>query len=39
LNVLANILSRVALSNRHTCDFTLNSLRNALSEIVANFPV
>jgi (1->4)-alpha-D-glucan 1-alpha-D-glucosylmutase len=39
LNVLANILSRIALSNRHTCDFTLNSLRNALSEIVANFPV
>ena len=39
LNVLANLLSRVALANRHTCDFTLNSLRNALSEIVANFPV
>ncbi|HSS99966.1 MAG TPA: malto-oligosyltrehalose synthase, partial [Terriglobales bacterium] len=39
LNVLANILSRIALSNRHTCDFTLNSLRNALSEVVANFPV
>jgi len=39
LNVLANILSRIALSNRHTCDFTLNSLRNALSDVVANFPV
>jgi (1->4)-alpha-D-glucan 1-alpha-D-glucosylmutase len=39
LNVLASILSRVALSNRHTCDFTVNSLRDALSEIVANFPV
>ena len=39
LNVLANLLSRVALANRHTCDFTLNSLSNALSEIVANFPV
>jgi len=39
LNVLANILSRIALSNRHTCDFTLNSLSNALNEIVANFPV
>jgi len=39
LNVLANLLSRIALSNRHTCDFTLNSLRNALSEVVANFPV
>jgi (1->4)-alpha-D-glucan 1-alpha-D-glucosylmutase len=39
LNVLANYLSRVALANRHTCDFTLNSLRRALSDIVANFPV
>jgi (1->4)-alpha-D-glucan 1-alpha-D-glucosylmutase len=39
LSVLANILSRIALSNRNTCDFTLNSLRDALSEIVANFPV
>ncbi len=39
LNVLANLLSRIALSNRHTCDFTLNSLRYALSEIVAHFPV
>jgi (1->4)-alpha-D-glucan 1-alpha-D-glucosylmutase len=39
LNVLASILSRVALSNRHTCDFTLNSLRIALREFVANFPV
>ena len=39
LNVLANILSRIALSNRHTCDFTLNRLREALSEIVAHFPV
>src|SRR5437867_3548653 len=39
LNVLANILSRIALAERHTCDFTLNSLRDALSEIVANFPV
>jgi (1->4)-alpha-D-glucan 1-alpha-D-glucosylmutase len=39
LNVLASILSRVALSNRHTCDFTLNSLHTALTEVVANFPV
>src|SRR5439155_51349 len=39
LNVLANLLSRIALSDRHTCDFTLNGLRDALSEIVANFPV
>ena len=39
LNVLANALSRIALSNRHTCDFTLNSLRSALGEIIASFPV
>jgi (1->4)-alpha-D-glucan 1-alpha-D-glucosylmutase len=39
LNVLANTLSRIALANRHTCDFTLNSLRRALAEIIANFPV
>jgi (1->4)-alpha-D-glucan 1-alpha-D-glucosylmutase len=39
LNVLANALSRIALSNRHTCDFTVNSLRSALGEIVASFPV
>jgi len=39
LNVLANLLSKIALSNRHTCDFTLNSLREALSETVACFPV
>lgn len=39
LNVLANDLSRIALSDRHTCDFTLKSLRDALTEIVALFPV
>ena len=39
LNVLANQLTRIALSKRHTCDFTLNSLRDALTEVVANFPV
>lgn len=39
LNVLANQLSRIALSKRRTCDFTLNSLRDALMEVVANFPV
>ncbi len=39
LNVLANLISRIALSNRHTCDFTLNSLRSALAEIIASFPV
>jgi (1->4)-alpha-D-glucan 1-alpha-D-glucosylmutase len=39
LNVLASSLSRIALANRHTCDFTLNSLREALSEVAACFPV
>ncbi len=39
LNVLANKLARIALAKRTTCDFTLNSLRDALMEIVANFPV
>jgi (1->4)-alpha-D-glucan 1-alpha-D-glucosylmutase len=39
LNVLANALSRIALANRHTCDFTLSSVHDALSRIVACFPV
>jgi (1->4)-alpha-D-glucan 1-alpha-D-glucosylmutase len=39
LNVLANLLIRIALANRHTCDFTMNSLRSALAEIIASFPV
>ena len=39
LNTLANALSRIALARRNTCDFTLNSLRRALAEIIANFPV
>jgi (1->4)-alpha-D-glucan 1-alpha-D-glucosylmutase len=39
LNVLANQIAKIALSKRHTCDFTLNSLRDALTEVVATFPV
>lgn len=39
LNVLANQLSRIALASRHTCDFTVNGLRQALAEITACFPV
>jgi len=39
LTVLANLLSRIALANRYTCDFTLNGLRSALAETIANFPV
>jgi (1->4)-alpha-D-glucan 1-alpha-D-glucosylmutase len=39
LNVLANHLARIALAKRRTCDFTLNNLRDALTEVVAAFPV
>jgi (1->4)-alpha-D-glucan 1-alpha-D-glucosylmutase len=39
LNVLADQIAKIALSKRHTCDFTLNSLRDALTEVVSNFPV
>ena len=39
LSVLASQLSRIALSKRRTCDFTLNRLRDALAEVVACFPV
>ncbi|HEX8989210.1 MAG TPA: malto-oligosyltrehalose synthase [Rhodocyclaceae bacterium] len=39
LNVLASQLARVALADRHTCDFTVNSLRAALADIAAAFPV
>ncbi len=39
LNVLASLLIRIALASRYTCDFTLNSLRSALAEIIASFPV
>jgi (1->4)-alpha-D-glucan 1-alpha-D-glucosylmutase len=39
LNVMASHLSRIALADRHTCDFTLKSLRDALTEIIACFPV
>ncbi|HYY15612.1 MAG TPA: malto-oligosyltrehalose synthase, partial [Gammaproteobacteria bacterium] len=39
LNVLANQLSRLAQADWRTRDFTLNSLRGALAELVACFPV
>jgi (1->4)-alpha-D-glucan 1-alpha-D-glucosylmutase len=39
LNVLANLISKIAEADRHTCDYTLNGLRTALAEIVACFPV
>ena len=39
LTVLANRLARIAQADRRTRDYTLNSLRQALSEVVAAFPV
>ncbi len=39
LNVLAHALNRISESDRRTRDFTLNSLREALREIVACFPI
>ncbi len=39
LNVLSQQLNRIAKLDRNTRDFTLNSLRDALSEVVARFPV
>jgi (1->4)-alpha-D-glucan 1-alpha-D-glucosylmutase len=35
INLLARRLTRISEGNRHTRDFTLNSLRNALREVVA----
>ena len=39
LTVLSTALLRLAREDRRTRDFTLNSLRQALSEVVASFPV
>ncbi len=39
INVLARELNRISEMNRHTRDFTLNSLRRALVEFIALFPV
>jgi (1->4)-alpha-D-glucan 1-alpha-D-glucosylmutase len=39
LNVLANLISKIAEADRHTCDYTVNGLRTALAETVACFPV
>jgi len=39
LQVLATQLTRIAKGDRRTCDFTLNTLRAALADIVASFPV
>jgi (1->4)-alpha-D-glucan 1-alpha-D-glucosylmutase len=39
LNVLTSDLNRISESDRHTRDFTLQSLREALAQVVAFFPV
>ncbi len=39
LNVLAHALNRISEHDRRCRDFTLNSLRKTLAEVVANFPV
>ena len=39
LGVLAHRLLRIAQAEARICDFTLNTLRDALSEVVACFPV
>ena len=38
LNVLAEMLNRISESNRRSRDFTLNSLRDVIFEVVACFP-
>ena len=39
LTVLAHMLNRISEGNRKSRDFTLNSLRDALVEVVACFPI
>ncbi len=39
VNTLAHYLNDLSERNRHTRDFTLNSLRNAIVEVIACFPV
>ncbi len=39
LNVLAHSLNRISESDRHSRDFTLDSLREALREVAVCFPV
>lgn len=39
LTMLANMADAIAQADRHTRDFTLNGLRDALAELVAWFPV
>lgn len=39
LTVLSNLLDGVAQAKRDTRDFTLNGLRDALTQVVASFPI
>ncbi len=39
INMLGHILDRLTEKNRYTRDFTLNSLRTAITEVIACFPV
>jgi (1->4)-alpha-D-glucan 1-alpha-D-glucosylmutase len=39
VNTLAHYLNDLSEKNRHTRDFTLNSLRGAIIEVIAAFPV
>ncbi len=39
VNTLGHYLNDLAEKNRHTRDFTLNSLRSAITEVIACFPV
>ena len=39
LNVLAHMLDRIAQGNRKSRDFTLDALRDVITEVVACFPV
>ena len=39
MNVLAHMLDRIAEGNRRSRDFTLESLRDVITEVVACFPV
>jgi (1->4)-alpha-D-glucan 1-alpha-D-glucosylmutase len=39
INTLGHYLNRISEKNRHTRDFTLNSLINVITEVIAFFPV
>ena len=39
VTMLTNMLDRISESDRHYRDFTINSIRNAIREVIACFPV